>query len=233
MTETELFAGVVALTRRGWIDIPQHLPGFGGTGAPGKTLEYELGLDGGNLDTPDAGRWELKFHGGNALLTLFHLEARPKGHLENLMIPRFGTVNERGQTTFRHTIHGTSSYGLRVVNDGSAIRVIHDNMPQENFPYWTHDTLLNAFVSKLRRVVVVGGRTRTRNGRRQVSFNTAWAYREPQISSIANAIQMGVIAIDFDVRVRDTGALRNHGTKFRIRRDDLRIIYHHRRNLIV
>ena len=72
MTDADLYARLRGVLRRGWIPMPDY-SGYRGTGAPGKILEELLGIDGGNFDTPDAGRWEIKFHSRNALLTLFHL----------------------------------------------------------------------------------------------------------------------------------------------------------------
>lgn len=71
MPDADLYARRRGVLKRGWIDIPDS-PGTGGTGAAGKLLEELLGINGGNSDTPDAGKWEIKFHSGNALLTLFH-----------------------------------------------------------------------------------------------------------------------------------------------------------------
>ena len=220
LRDAELYSRLRGLLQSGWMDLPDE-PGYRGTGAPGKMLEYQLGLDGSNYDSPDSGRWEIKFHSGSALLTLFHLEGQPRGHM-NLLVRRFGWPDKNGRTSFRHTIHGQSDRGFYVVNEGN--RIIVRNDADENFewPYWTHDRLINAFVAKFRRLIVVHGSKQ----RGRVRYNTAKLYWEPQTTSFVQAVQQGVIAIDFDARTTEGRGLRNHGTKFRVRYEDLYQLYH-------
>ena len=84
------------LIQQGWIEIPTD-SGYGGTGGPGKLLENLLGVAGGNDELPDSGRWELKYHSGKSLLTMFHKEASPRGHLEQL-VQEFGWPDEQNRT---------------------------------------------------------------------------------------------------------------------------------------
>ena len=195
-------------------------PGFGGTGAPGRLLEQLLGVNGGNSDTPDAGRWEIKFHSGKALLTLFHLEGQPKGHLRDL-IRQFGWQDERGRRAFRHTIRGTSDLGFFIVNEDDRIVVRHADMAPDASPYWTHDHLISAFAAKLRRLLVVRG---SKTGR-TVHYDEAHFHTDPQVTRFAAAVERGVVAVDFDARTTDTEALRNHGTKFRVGLENLAELY--------
>ena len=58
--DEELFARIRAAISRGWINVPEEY-GYGGTGGPGRILEELLDAEGGNLDTPDAGKWEIKY----------------------------------------------------------------------------------------------------------------------------------------------------------------------------
>ena len=194
----------------GWVDIPDE-PGFGGTGAPGRLLERLLGVNGGNFDTPDAGRWEIKFHSGAALLTLFHLEGQPRGHLRG-MVSQFGWPDKNGRTSFRHTIRGKSDLGFYIANEPDRIIVCHDGLDEADSPYWTHDRLISAFAAKLRRLLLVQGTKR--KGR--VIYEAATFYSEPMVTGFAKAVEQGIVAVDFDARTTDGAGLRNHGTKFRI-----------------
>ena len=90
------------------------------------------------------------------------------------------------------------------------------------WPYWTHDRLLNAFGSKFRRLLVVKG---TRQPKR-MRYESARLYWEPQIRLFVEAVARGIVTIDFDARTNNGRGLRNHGTKFRIRHDDLHHLYH-------
>lgn len=219
MKDADLYQRLRTLLSAGWIELPDHPP-FRGTGGPGKMLERQLGLDGGNYDSPDSGRWEIKYHSGSALLTLFHLEARPKGHM-NLMVPRFGWPDSNGRTSFRHTIRSHSDRGFYVENAEHRITIRNNNADDFESPYWTHDQLINAFVAKFRRLILVSGS----KAAKRVKFVSAGLYSEPRSSQFIEAIQDGTVAIDFDARTTDTGGIRNHGTKFRIKTDDLYRLY--------
>ena len=224
MTDADLYARLRGILQRGWVPIPDY-PGYGGTGAPGKMLEELLGIDGGNSDTPDAGRWEIKFHSGSAPMTLFHLEGQPSEHL-HMMVRTFGWKDKHGRTSFRHTIWGRTNLGLHVANESNRITVRHRDVADIAWPYWTHDRLMNAFAAKLRRLIAVRGRRKTIKGIKHVRYDTAQLYWEPQISSFCEAVEHGIVAIDFDARTNNGRGLRNHGTKFRVKVEDLGHLYH-------
>lgn len=137
----------------------------------------------------------------------------------------YGWLDAQGRISFRHTIWGQSPGGFRVINDANRIIVRHEGEnadPNIVPPYWTHDSLINAFVYKLRRLAMVQGKKR--NG--QVRYETARLYWEPNVTGFINTIERGIIAIDFDARTNLNGrGLRDHGTKFRIKLDDMGRLY--------
>ena len=90
------------------------------------------------------------------------------------------------------------------------------------WPRWTHDDILNAFASKLRRLITVSGE---KNGN-QVRYIKGHTHENPRSSQLISMIVNGTIAIDFDARTqKGTSSLRNHGTKFRIPVRDLDKLY--------
>lgn len=209
----------------GWLAIPGK---HGGTGAPGLFLEELLEVRGGNSDTPDAGRWEIKYHSKQtSLLTLFHKEAMPDGHMHDL-IGQFGQLNDRGNRTFRHTIHGgqESGLGLSVANQDSRILLCQSGKASP-WAYWEHDTLINAFVAKFRRLIAAYGKRRNEGQQRLVSYQSAHLYWEPQATRFIELVADGIVAIDFDARTNERRGLRNHGTKFRVKPGDLKRLYNH------
>ena len=63
-----------------------------------------------------------------------------------------------------------------------------------------------------------------RNGK--VKYETARLHWEPNATGFIDAIKHGIIAIDFDARTNLKGrGLRDHGTKFRIKLDNLGHLY--------
>lgn len=204
----------------GSVDIPAK---FNGAGAPGNTLEFLLNVKENNLDSPDLMDWEIKFHGGNALLTLFHKDPQPKG-IMNDVVDAFGWPNDKGQISFRHTISGKSERGFFIDNNNNRITVSNvNNLAIE--PFWDINIILNAIAAKLRRLILVHGIVDKVN--RKVVYNSAIAYWDLDMMNISKAIKEGKIYIDFDARTtggRGT-SLRNHGTKFRIHINHIGSIY--------
>jgi len=198
---------------------------YNGFGGPGRLLEDLLGIKANNVDSPDLNDWEIKFHGGASLLTLFHKDPQPKGIVRDL-VHIFGWEDDKGRISFRHTISGESPRGFYIVNEEDRI-VIRNKNKDAAVPYWEHNTLFNAFSSKLRRLIVVEGKM-LKNPRR-VIYQKAAAYWEPDITGFSRAITDGVFFVDFDARTqRGRGtAIRNHGTKFRIKIEDLVKVYAH------
>ena len=228
--EWVLYERLEEIIASGWLPIPNY-HGYRGTGAPGQILEDLLEVDGGNMDLPDAGKWEIKYHGGSAPLTLFHKEGQPKGHMEK-MVAAYGWVDDEGRHSFRHTVWGRSNRGFSVERGEGRISVRNTGQPIAELPYWLDDTLINALAQKLRRVIVVSGEKR--HG--EVRYNSAELFWEPRSSAFIDEIVSGTVAIDFDVRTNshsreiDGRRVRNHGTKFRIKYENLPKIYRHRRS---
>ena len=73
---TAAFEKIRAILHVETYEIPNRKK-YNGNGGPGRLLEHLLGLRSNNADSPDLADWEIKFHGGNALLTLFHKDPEP------------------------------------------------------------------------------------------------------------------------------------------------------------
>ena len=124
----------------------------------------------------------------------------------------YGWKDKHGRLSFRHTIKGKSDR-FRVDDSGGQIvvRPLKGNGP---VPYWSHEELIGAAGSKLRRLVMVKGERKAE----QVRFVRADAYETFHLADFVMEVLRGEIAIDFDARESRPGSagLRNHGTKFRI-----------------
>jgi len=231
LNDKELFSRVRELIKTGLYPLPDRY-GYRGSQAPGKVLEGLIGVGDASKDTPDSSSWEIKFHSGATLLTMFHQEALPKGHVDD-MVRLFGWPSERtGRDVFRHTIrHGESHLNLYVENLGERITVRHKSIGDIIWPYWPHDKLLKAFDAKMSRFLLVQGSKHTIDGERYVKFEQATVYTEPRLNSFVNLVAAGLVAIDFDVGTYPDGKRHNHGTKFRIAVDDLKRLYKNRERL--
>ena len=198
---------------------------YNGSGGPGRLLEDLLGIKVNNADSPDLADWEVKFHGGASLLTLFHKDPEPRGII-NTVVNAYGWKDSQGRVSFRHTISGLTPRGFCIVNENDRI-VVHNDLAKCESPFWSHNTLFNALSSKLRRLIVVEGAV-LKNPRR-VHYEKATAFWEPNVKGFCEAVEQGLFYVDFDARTQQGpgSAIRNHGTKFRINIEDLREVYAH------
>ncbi len=207
ITRKALLDKIRELCGSGWHDLPDT-----GSGAPGDHLEKLLGLKTSNVDIPDAGAFELKFSRGSALITLFHKTPRPRGSMRHV-INKHGWRGRNGRPSFRHTIAGESDKGFDIVYDAGSIWVRHEEA-MDIVPHWTEDDLLNAAGRKLSRLVLVRGTVRKNPYR--VLYERAALYEQFRLSRLMRAIESGLVLVDFDAYIRPSGAVRDHGTKFRI-----------------
>jgi hypothetical protein len=201
--------------------------GFGGSGGPGRMLEALLDISENNADSPDLADWEVKFHGGTSLLTLFHKDPEPRGVI-NKIVDHYGWPDEHGRISFRHTIKSQSTRGFIVENLDDRVQVRNQKDDAGPTAYWLHRTLANAFAAKLRRLIVVDGDVLSKP--RRVIFKSATAYWEPDVLNLSKAIAAGTFYVDFDARTKGGRgtSIRNHGTKFRIQPKDLEFVYSHK-----
>jgi hypothetical protein len=226
-SSNKAFKVIQEIIKMGTVDIPDK---FKGAGASGNTLEYLLNVKQNNFDSPDLNDWEIKFHGGNALLTLFHKDPQPRGIMKQV-VNTFGWENEKGQISFRHTISGKSERGFVVNNIDNKITVTN-KFDLSIVPYWENNIILNAIGAKLRRLILVHGTVAKE--KRQVIYESATAYWDLNMLGICEAIKEGTIYIDFDARTKEGrgSALRNHGTKFRIDINDIGLIYENSQTIV-
>lgn len=208
----------------GWVEIPEQ---FQGTGAPGNTLEYLVEVNENNMDSPDLQDWELKFHGGSSsLLTLFHKDPEPRGIIKEV-VDKFGWANDKGKISFRHTIKGETARGFKVVNENNRISIVN-KYNKDIVPYWDHNTLLGQLGGKLRRLIIVHGEVKRENRKiRKVKYNSATAFWDIDLVGFSETVEKGIVYVDFDARTkagRGSG-LRNHGTKFRIKIENIGHLY--------
>ncbi|MDF1656599.1 MAG: MvaI/BcnI family restriction endonuclease [Verrucomicrobiales bacterium] len=221
-SSTATFAKIKAIL--GEHEIPEEKT-YNGSGGPGRLLEDLVGVAENNHDSPDLDDWELKFHGGSGNpVTLFHKEPEPRG-IMRLLVHEHGWEDALGRISLRHTFGGKSDRGFYVVNEDDRVVIRHETVDTV-VPFWRHDTLLNILGGKLRRLILVEGQTH-KNPRR-VTYKSAKAFWDFRIRDFCEAMEKGDALIDFDARTKlgPGTALRNHGTKIRVKVENLSKFYH-------
>ena len=224
------FKKIAEIIRKGTWVFPDNGK-YNGDGGPGRLLEDLLGIKENNADSPDLADWEIKFHGGTSLLTLFHKDPQPRGIIKD-MVNDYGWDDKHDRISFRHTLSKESSRGFYIINEDGKL-IIKNKIKQGAMPFWLHNTLFNALSAKLRRLIVVNGEM-LKNPRR-VIYQSATAYWEPDIVGFSQAIESGVFFVDFDARTKAGrgSAIRNHGTKFRIKLENLPNVYSHKLEIVL
>lgn len=222
---TATFKEIKKVLDMGFVPMPDA-SSYRGTGAPGRLLEHLLGIDENNNDSPDLNDWEIKYHGGGTLITLFHKDPEPRGIMRSI-VHEHGWEDSQNRISFRHTLSGRSERGFYVVNEADRIVVRNENVDSV-VPFWRHNTILNSLGAKLRRLILVDGEV-VSTPSRGVIYKSATAFWDFNMMGFFQALVDGKVSIDFDARTklgRGT-ALRNHGTKFRIQSNNLASLYEH------
>lgn len=250
-TKDELIKKLKELAKMGWIPNGR----FGNHGGIGNTLEDYLEIEENNLPIPNAAEWELKSQRANtsSLTTLFHMEPSPRavGFVPKVLLPLYGWSHQGAGTTynaeemsFRQTIHGLthSDRGFLVQIDRVAKKVLvsfdatkvserhakwlegvkekvglGELNPQ---PYWGFDDLEHKAGTKLLNCFYVQAEVKIEDSKEFYWYNKVQMLQKFKFEGLLEALEKGVLLVDFDAR---TG--HNHGTKFRLRQNQLPMLY--------
>lgn len=124
-TKEEILELFHLLREKGWVKSRRP----GNDGAVGNTLEDYFGLTENNLQTADAGEWELKTQRKTtgSMITLFHFDPfprKPKSVVAHLLLPNYGWAHNTlyDEMSFRVTM-----YGNRYTDRGFKIDVDREN----------------------------------------------------------------------------------------------------------
>ncbi len=250
-TKPILIAKLKEISAMGFIPNARH----DNHGGIGNTLEGLLGIEENNLPIPNAAEWELKtqrIH-TSSLITLFHIEPSPRGirFVPQIFLPLYGWLHKeagkkypKGEMSFHQTIPGKfgTDRGFKVVIDRKERKVLisfdskrvderHKKWlesvkkriglgelnPQ---PYWGFDDLEHKAGTKLLNTFYVQAEVKKERKKEYYHYTKVMMLQKFNFEGFLKALDEGKILVDFDAR---TG--HNHGTKFRMRRDALPMLY--------
>ena len=250
-TKDELIKKLKELSDMGWVENGR----FGNHGGIGNTLEDFLEIAENNLPIPNAAEWELKAQRANtsSLITLFHMEPSPRavGFVPKVLLPLYGWSHQEAgnlykdeEMSFRQTIHGLShsDRGFIVQIDRTAKKVLvsfdASKVSERNSewltkveekvglgelnpqPYWGFDDLEHKAGTKLLNCFYVQAEVKKEDGKEFYWYNKVQMLQKFKFEGLLEALEKGVMLVDFDAR---TG--HNHGTKFRLRQNNLPMLY--------
>lgn len=250
-TKESLIEELKKIRNMGWIPNARS----GNSGGVGNTLEDLLGIEENNLPIPNASEWELKCQRANttSLVTLFHMEPSPLAlkFVSKVLLPFYGWQHQQaggqyqtGELSFRQTISGKqrSDRGFMVVVDRYQRKVLisfdakavdkrHEKWLQsvalrvglgelDPQPYWGFDDLRNKAGTKLINCFYVQAETKREKGQEFFRYSKILMLQDFNIDKLLSGIEEGHVYVDFDAR---TG--HNHGTKFRLIRNQFPSLY--------
>ena len=250
-TKDELINKLIELSKMGWVPNKR----FGNHGGIGNTLEDYLEIEENNLPIPNASEWELKTQRAetSSLTTLFHTEPSPRavGFVPKILLPKYGWKHQgagknygEDEMSFRQTIHGLSysDRGFIVKIDNLEKRVLisfNAKMVSEKHkewledvknkvglgelnpqPYWGFDDLEHKAGTKLLNCFYVQAQVKKEKKKEYYWYNKVLMLQKFNFVGLIKALETGALLVDFDAR---TG--HNHGTKFRLRQNNLPMLY--------
>lgn len=209
----------------------------------GYTFEQYLGLDETNVQIPDlGGRIELKATRRNSgsLITLFTFnrgvwKVRPKE-----VIHKYGYYSQKDNrmalycSIYPYQPHPS---GLELVVDRSnnTLKLKHD---EEELAIWSIYRLVGALLYKLGKILFVIADSRTadnivgENDIEEFHFNEAYLLEDPSEEGFIQAFENSRVCLDIRMHIKENGSVRNHGTGFRIKEDELYMLFSTKRKLL-
>ena len=193
----------------------------------GKTLEDLLGIKENNIPLPDIGEIaELKAYRRNAssMLTLFTLEPQPKGgDRDRILLDNFGySKRDNGRSKELHSTLSCKRYnnqGLKLKVENDKVRVVGKGK-RLNI-YWDMKNLRKKFEAKLPARVYALADCKEIRGVEHFHFNQAYFLEGFDFEHFKNMVKKDAIVVDFRMFYRPSGSVRNHGTGFRVKINQL------------
>ena len=207
------------IKQKGWIESKRR----GNTGI-GYTLEALLEIKENNLKTPDFGEVELKSQRKNVSnrITMFTFNRAVWKISQKDLIERYGYVDSTGRSALYCTVNTRpNAQGLYLKVEENLLRLYH--VDGTLIAEWKIEDLVRTFKEKMPALVVVMADTRINSEEKEEFwFNEAYFLKEPNIDNFIDLLKKDIIIVDVRMHIKKNGAVRNHGTAFRI---DERFLY--------
>lgn len=229
----ELIKRLEKLSEKGFVETSRKGP----TGI-GHLLEKELGLDETNIAIPDiGGRVELKAtrRNANSLITLFTFNRAVWLIKQKELILKYGYRDEGGRQALYSTVSNRTpnAQGFYISLDPAKNLIILRNKDYDfHFAEWSTYVLAGKFMTKLDRLIIVLADSVEIDGKEHFHFNEATLVEHPTPEKFLEAFNNNEMFLDIRMHLKESGAVRNHGTAFRTKEKNLLLLYSKQRRLI-
>ena len=193
----------------------------------GYTLESWLNVPENNLPIPDiGGRVEIKAtrSSANSLITLFTFNRGAWNHPQAEVIKKWGYFDHKKKRPALYTTvsaSGVNSLGLQLIlpENNEIVSIIHVPTGQE-IATWDLYHMIGKFMAKFERLLLVHANSRKTMGIEEFHYYSALLLTDPSARTFRKGFTSGKVLIDIRMHLNDN-TVRNRGTGFRIRENDL------------
>ncbi len=189
----------------------------GNTGV-GYTLETLLGIAENNLKLPDFGTIELKAKRKNVStpVTMFTFNKAAWKIKQVDVIKTYGYQDTTGrQALYCFVGNKPNQQGLYLNTTPMSLQMCHQDGTL--IAEWQAESLTETFKKKMPALVLVQAETRINSEEREEFFyDEAYLLSEPSGKKLLNMIAKDELVVDVRMHINLRGAVRNHGTAFRI-----------------
>ena len=209
----------------------------GSTGI-GYTSETLFGVQENNIPIPDiGGRVEIKTirRDSQSLITLFTFN-RGVWHIrQKELVQKYGYIDEKGRYALKNTVfYGkpiTQGISLDVDENKNTIHLVDVNT-KKILATWDVYVIVGTFMTKLSRLLMIIADRKVEQGKEYFHYNEAYLLTDPSPRNFLKAFKNSLIGIDIRMHLKESGAVRNRGTAFRIKEKDLMELYEQKKRLI-
>jgi len=209
----------------------------GSTGI-GYTFEILFGVKENNIPIPDiGGRVEIKTirKDSQSLITLFTFNKGVWHIRQKELVQKYGYIDNKGRLALKNTVFYNKPIpqGLKLEVDEykNTIHLI-DVITKKAVATWDVYVIVGIFMTKLSRLLIILADRKVIKGKEYFHYNEAYLLTNPSPRSFIKAFKKSLIGIDLRMHLKESGAVRNRGTAFRIKEKDLIELYEHSRRLI-
>lgn len=209
----------------------------GSTGV-GHTFENLFGVQENNVPIPDiGGRVEIKTirRDSQSLITLFTFNKGVWHIKQRELIQKYGYIDEKGRYALKNTIFYEKpipqGISLEVDENKNTIHLIDINKGN-TIATWDVYVIVGKFMTKLSRLLIVIADRKIEKSKEYFYYNEAYLLTDPSPRNFIKAFKNSLIGIDIRMHLKESGAVRNRGTAFRIKEKDLIKLYEQQRRLI-
>lgn len=229
----ELIKRLEKLRDKGFVETSRKGP----TGI-GHLLEKELGLDETNIAIPDiGGRVELKAtrRNANSLITLFTFNRAVWMMKQKDLILKYGYKDEDGRQALYSTVNNRTpnAQGFYIKLDAAKNLIILRNKDSDfHYAEWSTYVLAGKFMTKMDRIIMALADSKEIDGKEHFHFNEATLLEYPTPEKFLEAFNKSEMFLDLRMHLKESGAVRNHGTAFRMTEKNLMLLYSKQKKLI-